>query len=307
MDHVSFIDDRQAVDTLVSMRVFRAVVEQQSFVRAAARMQISPAMASKHVLHLERHLDARLLNRSSRHLSLTEAGRVYFDQCRDLLDTLAEAEASVGRTAVIPRGVLKLSAPVWFANRIFSRVLADYRIACPEVTFDIDLSGRMVNLVEEGFDLALRVSHALRENLIARPIGPIRFRLVASPDYVGRAGRPAQPSDLAEHAMLGYSLLAAPSGLTLEGPNGQESVTFSSVLQTNNEGLMHAAALDGMGLALLPSWLIDDDLTAGRLESVLPDCHVAAGTLYAVYTSRRYLSSKVRTFIDFIAQDGRLA
>ena len=294
------------MDTLVSMRVFRAVVELESFVRASARLQISPAMASKHVMHLERHLEARLLNRSSRHLSLTEAGRVYLDQCRDMLDTLDEVEATVGRSAVAPRGVLKLSAPVWFANRIFTKVLADYQTRYPEVTFDIDLSGRLVNLVEEGFDLALRVSRAPADSLIARPIAPIRFYLVASEAYLNRAGRPTKPSDLAQHAMLTYSLLSSGGELTLEGPSGKATVKLNSVLQTNNEGLLHAAALDAMGLALLPSWLIGDDVAARRLEFVLPNYHAVAGTLYALYSSRRYLASKVRTFVDFIAQDGRL-
>ena len=163
------------MDTLRSMRVFRAVVELDSFVRASERLGLSPAMVSKHVMHLERHLDARLLNRSSRHLSLTEIGKVYFEQCREMLDNLDEVEATVGRTTVVPRGMLRLSAPVWFANPIFTRTLAAYRERFPEVTFDIDLSGRVVNLVEEGFDLALRVSQAPSPALIARPVGKVVF------------------------------------------------------------------------------------------------------------------------------------
>ena len=171
------------MDTLRSMRVFRAVVELDSFVRASERLGLSPAMVSKHVMHLERHLDARLLNRSSRHLSLTEIGKVYFEQCREMLDNLDEVEATVGRTTVVPRGMLRLSAPVWFANPIFTRTLAAYRERFPEVTFDIDLSGRVVNLVEEGFDLALRVSQAPSPALIARPVGKVMFYLVAAPAY----------------------------------------------------------------------------------------------------------------------------
>jgi DNA-binding transcriptional LysR family regulator len=294
------------MDTLISMRVFRSVVEMESFVRAAARLELSPAMASKHVMHLERHLGARLLNRSSRHLSLTEIGKVYFERCRDMLDSLDEAEATVGRTAVVPRGLLKLSAPVWFANPIFTRVLAAYRIRYPEVSFDIDLSGRVVNLVEEGFDLALRVSQAPAPTLIARPICPIAFHLVAAPSYLDAAGRPARPADLDRHAGIVYSLLSGGGETVLDGPRGRESGRLQPVMHTNNESLIHAAAIDGMGIALLPSWQTGDDLAAGRLERVLPAYSMPAITLFAVYTSRRYLSSKVRTFVDFIAEPDRL-
>ena len=294
------------MDTLRSMRVFRAVVELDSFVRASERLDLSPAMVSKHVMHLERHLDARLLNRSSRHLSLTEIGKVYFEQCRDMLDNLDEVEATVGRTTVVPRGMLRLSAPVWFANAIFTRTLAAYRARFPEVTFDIDLSGRVVNLVEEGFDLALRVSQAPSPTLIARPIGSIAFHLVAAPAYLARGGHPQAPQELAQHAMISYSLLSNGNELTFDGPQGRETVKFSPVLQCNNESLLHAAALDGMGIALLPSWQTDADLAAGRLVRLFDGYRLAGGKVYAVYTSRRYLSSKVRTFIDFLAEEGRL-
>jgi len=294
------------MDTLVSMRVFRAVVELESFVRAASRLELSAAMASKHVAHLERHLGARLLNRSSRHLSLTEIGRVYFDQCREMLDSLDEVEATVGRTAVVPRGVLKLSAPVWFANPIFTRALAAYRLQFPEVSFDIDLSGRSVNLVEEGFDLALRVSQAPAPALIARAIGPVEFHLVAAPLYLEQAGPLRCPADLAAHATITYTLLGTGTELVFDGPRGREAVHLRPVLQTNNETLMHDAACDGMGVALLPSWQTADDLRSGRLRRLLDDYRMLAPTLYAVYTSRRYLSSKVRTFVDFMAAPGRL-
>lgn len=295
------------MDTLLSMRVFRRVVEMESFVRAAARLELSPAMASKHVMHLERHLGARLLNRSSRHLSLTEIGRVYFERCREMLDSLDEAEALVGRTVVAPRGLLKLSAPVWFANAIFTRVLADYRQRYPEVGFDIDLSGRAVNLVEEGFDLALRVSQSPAPALIARPICPIAFHLVAAPSYLAANGRPARPADLDRHFGIVYSLLSGGGETVLDGPRGREGGRLQPVLQSNNETLLHAAALDGMGIAMLPSWQTAADLAAGRLERVLPDYGLQPITVFAVYTSRRYLSSKVRTFVDFIAEPGRLA
>ncbi len=294
------------MDTLRSMRVFRAVVELDSFVRASERLDLSPAMVSKHVMHLERHLGARLLNRSSRHLSLTEIGKVYFEQCREMLDNLDEVEATVGRTTVVPRGMLRLSAPVWFANPIFTRALAAYRERFPEVTFDIDLSGRVVNLVEEGFDLALRVSQAPSPALIARPVGKVVFYLVAAPAYLQRFGTPRLPQELAAHAMISYSLMASGNELPFDGPHGTLKVKFQPVLQSNNESLLHAAARDAMGIALLPSWQADADLAAGRLVRLFGDYTLVGGKVHAVYTSRRYLSSKVRTIIDFLAEEGRL-
>ncbi|MBN3925986.1 LysR family transcriptional regulator [Nostoc sp. NMS4] len=294
------------MDTLVSMRVFRKVVELESFVAAAARMEMSAAMTSKHVMHLERHLGGRLLNRTSRHLSLTEIGKVYFEQCCEMLDSLDEAEASVSRAAIVPSGVLKISAPVWFANRKFTKVLANYHSRFAAVTLDIDLSGRIVNLVEEGFDLALRVTQSPGSNLIAHPIASIQFYMVGSPSYFQKAGYPLKPKDLSQHAMITYSLLSE-GELAVEGLTGKESVKIkSSLLRTNNENLIHDAAMDGMGLAFLPTWLIEDDIASGHLERVMPDYRFPSPMLYAVYTSRKYLSSKVRTFVDFIAESGQL-
>jgi DNA-binding transcriptional LysR family regulator len=157
------------MDTLVSLKVFCLVVELKSFSSAARRLGISTAMASKHVMHLERRLNTRLLNRTSRSLSLTESGALYFDHSRRTLNDLEDVEAAVTKATVVPRGILRISAPVWLANPSFVGVLADYQARYPDVQLDIDLSGRIVNLVEEGFDLALRVARTLGDSLIARP------------------------------------------------------------------------------------------------------------------------------------------
>lgn len=294
------------MDTLLSMRVFRHVVEQGSFVAAAGRLQLSTAMVSKHVMQLEKRLGTRLLNRSSRHLSLTEAGSLYLDQCRDLLDTLDEVEASIGQATVNPRGTLRISAPAWFANPLFARVLCDYQQRYPDVRLDIDLSGRLVNLVEEGFDLALRVTLNPGPTLIARPLGTVTFLLVAAPAYLQQRGIPASAAALAEHAILSYALLPTPDTLSLQGPEGPLTLRLRPALRCNTDNLLREAALAGAGLAFLPGWLIDEDVRQGRLHHVLPDITLPAGQLYAVYASRRHLSSKVRTFVDFMAEPGRL-
>lgn len=296
------------MDTLTSMQVFRLAVELKSFAAAARRLDMSPAMASKHVMHLERRLGALLLNRTSRHLSLTEAGAVYFDHARQMLDDLEDVEAAVAKSTAAPRGTLRLSAPVWMANPDFIGLLNDYRARYPEVMLDVDLSGRFVNLVEERIDLALRVTNpmTLGQSLIARPIAPVTFYVVGAPAYLDRAGRPARPTDLGAHAMLFYSLMPDGNRLDIEGPNGRETIKVEPVLKSNNESLMRLAALEGMGLAFLPKSLIARDLEAGRLEIVLPRHRLFDSQLYGVYQNRKYLSPKVRTFLDFISQDARV-
>ena len=294
------------MDTLVSMRVFCLVAELKSFTAAAERLRISAAMASKHVMQLEKRLGTRLLNRTSRRVSLSESGALYFEQARQMLESLDEAEAAVSKATVVPRGMLRVTAPVWMANPMFARILADYRARYPEVRLDVDLSGRMVNLVEEGFDLALRATGSPDAALIARPITKVAFHMVAAPAYLGRVGRPTNVTDLSGQALLHYALYSPGESLPLKGERGVQTVKFNPVLRSGNETLLHLAALEGMGLAFLPKWLIAQDVAAGRLEHVLPEQIIFEGRLFAVYPSRKYLSAKVRTFIDFIAADKRM-
>jgi DNA-binding transcriptional LysR family regulator len=294
------------MDQLFGIRVFCTVVELKSFTAAAQRLDISPTMTSKHVMQLERRLGTRLLNRTSRHLSLTEAGSAYFEHSRRMLEDLEGVEAVVSNAAVIPKGLLKISGPVWLGTPGFVSVLSDYRSRYPEVRLDVDLSGRMVNLVDEGFDLALRVSASLGQTLIVRPIAPVRFHLVASPAYLDTAGRPTQLAELAQHAVMSYSLSPIANGMTVNGPSGPETIKLTPVLQSNSETLLHLGALQGMGMVFLPQVMIRNDLLEGRLEVVLPDYHLGNVQLCGVYQSRSYLSSKVRTFLDFVSADPRM-
>jgi DNA-binding transcriptional LysR family regulator len=294
------------MDTLISIRVFCTVAELKSFTAAAERLGLSPAMASKHVMHLEERLSARLLNRTSRHVSLTETGALYFEQARPMVDGLDELEAAVGHTAVAPKGRLRLTAPVWMANALFAGLLADYRTRYPDVTLEVDLSGRMVNLVEEGFDLALRVTAAPDPGLIARTIADAPFYFVASRSFLDSRGRPTSLAELEGAPLLAYSLRHGDGVVTLDTDEGRRAIRFTAVLQSGNETLMHCGCLQGMGFAFLPKWLVADDLAAGRLERVLPEKLFFAGRLLAVYPSRKYLSAKVRCFLDFIVRDPRL-
>jgi DNA-binding transcriptional LysR family regulator len=306
MSRVHFPNVDDLMDTLVSMRVFCLVAELKSFAAAAARLRISAAMASKHVMQLEKRLGTRLLNRTSRRVSLSESGTLYFEQARQMLESLDEVEAAVGKATVVARGMLRVTAPVWMANPMFAKILADYQVRHPEVTLDIDLSGRLVNLVEEGFDLALRATAVPDDALIARPITKVTFHMVASPAYLDRVGRPTRLTDLSGQPLLQYSLYTPGANVTLQGPDGEETARFNPVLRSGNETLLHLAALEGMGVAFLPKWLISEDVAAGRLEHVLPEQLIFEGRLFAVYPSRKYLSAKVRTFIDFLAGDKRM-
>lgn len=291
------------MDTLTSLRVFCTVAELKSFTAAADRLGLSPAMASKHVMHLEKRLGTRLLNRTSRHVSVTESGLLYVGQARQMLDGLDEVEAAVSNVTVTPRGTLKLSAPVWVANTFVARMLAEYHRRYPDVCFDMDFSGRIVNLVDEGFDLALRATapDRLDPGLIARPLTKIVFQVVGSPAYLERTGRPTTLNELNGHSLLLYSGVNSDGSLIFDGPGGREAVKFQTVIQSENETMLHLAALEGMGLVFLPAWMAQPDIAAGRLEMVLPETLKLSVTLYAVYPSKKYLSAKVRTFIDFLA------
>jgi DNA-binding transcriptional LysR family regulator len=288
------------MDTLTSLRVFREVVESGSFVAAASRLGLSTAMASKHVAHLERQLGARLLNRTSRHLSLTEAGTVYLEQCREALDSLQAGEAAIGLSQEAPRGVLRVTAPVWCANRRFADVLAAYKLQHPDVVVDIRLENRKVDLVEEGYDLALRVTREHAATLIVRPLCTLQFHLVATPAYLQRAGRPVDVADLERLGAILPTYVNL-DGLEVTGPAGKLRLRLTAAMKTDDTTLSYHSVHAGLGMAYLPDWLVADDLKHGALERVLPGVDTSPATLFAVYTSRKYMTAKVRSFIDFLS------
>ncbi len=289
------------MDGLTGLRVFALVAELRSFSEAADRLGLSPAMVSKHVQAVEARVGARLLNRTSRSVSMTEAGTVYLATVRSLLDGLDQTEAQLAQTALSPRGVLKVSLPVWMANPAFARLLAAFHARYPEVTLDLDLSGRKVNLVDEGFDLALRVTPTLDEMLIAKRLATIDFVMVGTPALLERLGRPASIEALKGAPFLAYSAVAPDGRVRLgKGPDAPE-LQLRPVVISSNETLLHLAVREGIGLSFMPHWLIRDDLSDGLLEPVLPRELWPAVTLHAVYPNRSYLPAKLRCFLDFIS------
>ncbi|MEP5154529.1 LysR family transcriptional regulator [Planktotalea sp.] len=288
------------MDTLLSLRVFAEVAEHKNFSAVAERLNISPAMTSKHVKHVEARVGARLLNRNSRNVSLTEAGAQYLQTIRPLLDGLMEAEAQLSTDSLSPRGTLKLSLPVWMSNPDFAAILTTYHQQNPHVTFDVDLSGRKINMVEEGVDLALRVAFKLDEGLIARKLAEVTFQMVAAPAFLDRFGRPQTPDDLNNAPMLAYSHVAADGRVKFGGENGMD-VKLDPILKSSNESILHQAAIAGMGFAMLPNWAAQNDVKDGRLEAVLPTVEWPKLHIQAIYADRSYLPAKVRSFLDFLA------
>lgn len=289
------------MDQLTSLRVFAAVSETLSFSQAADRLGLSPAMASKHIQRLESRVGARLFHRNSRNVSLTEAGTDYLTSVDPLLQGLAEAEARLSDTTNEAQGNLRLTLPVWMANPRFARFLAAYTAAHPGVVLDADLTGRRINLVEDGFDLALRVSQSLEEDLIARKVGDVSFLLVAAPEFLDRTGRPTSAAKLNGAPFLIYAEVADNGRIRFGSGEGALDITTRPVLKSGNETLIYQTALAGMGLAFLPDWLAADDVAAGRLEQVLPDLTPPKVPLYAIYANRHFLPAKVRSFLDFLA------
>jgi DNA-binding transcriptional LysR family regulator len=289
------------VDTLTSIRVFRQVVESGTFVAAAERMDLSTAMVSKHVAYVEKRLGVRLLNRNSRTLSLTEAGSVYFERCKTILDDLEATELELGSLSTAPRGTVRITCPSWFARQTLADSLAEFRRRYPEIVVDVSFEDRRVDLVEEGYDLALRVTreNSLAPGLIARPIRPVPFFIAASHEYLKRHGAPKSPEELARHDFVAVGNIDV---ISLAGPNGKVEVPLRVVMRYRAVGGLAYAVASGIGLAPLPDIIFEEPIFKGVLTPVLTDYPVQGPTLYVVYVSRKYLPIKIRAFIDFLME-----
>lgn len=291
------------MDTLTGIKVFRQVVESGSFVGAADRLDMSNAMVSKHVMHVESRLGVRLLNRNSRTLSLTEAGRVYFDRCKGILEELEETELELGNLGTSARGTLRVTCPSWFAGqRGLADVLCGFLQRYSAIVLDASFEDRIVDLVEEGYDLALRVltdPRLLPAGLIARPVRPMPFYIAASREYVERHGAPQCPEDLAQH---GCVAVGAQDCWKLQAPKGKIEIPARVVARYRSIAGVATAVAAGIGLAPLPRIFFCDPMFNNELIPVLTDFPVAEGTLYAVYASRKHVSAKIRSFIDFVLE-----
>jgi DNA-binding transcriptional LysR family regulator len=291
-----------SMDTLTGIKMFLQVVESGSFVGAADRLDVSTAMVSKHVMNVEGRLGVRLLNRNSRTLSLTEPGRVYFERCKVILDDLEETELELGSLGTTARGTLRITCPSWFAGQRLADILARYRQEYPQVVVDVSFEDRVVDLVEEGHDLALRVSadpRLLPAGLIARPVKSMSFFLAGSREYLKRRGTPKSPDDLAHHDCIA---VGSQDSWVFQGSEGKTEVPARIVARYRSmAGVAHAVAA-GIGLAALPRIFFEDPLFEHELTPVLMDRPMAQSTLYLVYVSRKNVPRKIRSFIDFFLE-----
>lgn len=283
------------------MEIFVEVARANGFSAAAKRIGLSRAQVSKSVMQLEQHLGTRLFNRTTRRISLTEIGRIYLARCIDILGDIAETEAIAAEQTGEARGRLTLSAPTSFGILHLREAIPAYLGQHPQVQISLNLADRFIDVVDEGFDLVIRIGELADSSLIARRLAPCRRLLCASPDYLQAHGEPRVPQDLAIHHCLVYSNELKPDSWRLQGPAGVETVRVNGPVCADNGDILRTAAVAGLGVTLLPTFIVGTDLKAGRLRQVLADYCPPQISIHAVFPSRRHLSAKVRSFVDFMA------
>jgi DNA-binding transcriptional LysR family regulator len=293
------------VDKLAAMHAVRRVIELGSFRAAARDLGRSNAAVSKQIGDLEAELGATLIARTTRRLAPTEVGQAYYERCVRILDDLAEAETAVASLQSAPRGRLRVNAPMSFGLLHLAPALPAYMQRCPDVRVDLVMNDRAVDLLEEGFDVAVRVRTSLTDSsLIARRLAPVRRVLCAAPDYLERHGHPELPEHLVRHRCLIYSLSTSPTEwtLALRGKGELLTVRVSPYFVANSSIALRETLLAGSGIALVPTFVVGPDIGEGRLRTVLPDFEILPHTMYALYPSTRHLSPKVRSFVDFLVE-----
>lgn len=295
------------MDKLRSMEVFVAAVDSGSFTAAAEAFNISPVMVGKHIRALEERLGARLLTRTTRRQSLTEIGRQYCERCRQILADIRAAESGAEAMRATPRGTLKINAPLSFGTQRLAPAIADYLALYPEVSVDLNLNDRVIDLVEEGYDMAVRIGALHDSSLIARPLVPYRMLICASPDYLARAGVPATPADLAAHQCLDFMHWNKRLRWKLNDADGEESEVPASRFRSNNGQALRMAALRGHGIVMQAELLLGEDIAAGRLVPLLEDYLPAPRPIHLVYPRDRQPTPKLTTFIDFMLERFGLA
>lgn len=290
------------MDRLDDMLAFIKVVDTRSFTSAADRLGLSKSVVSRRIAELENRLGARLLNRTTRKLSLTEVGQAFYDRCSRILADLEEAERAASDLHAAPRGRLRINAPVSFGLMHLGPAVSTFLERYPQIEIDIDLNDRYVDLVEEGYDLAVRIGRLRDSSLIARRLAPARLVVCASPAYLERAGTPVTPDDLTRHNCLIYTNVPTAEQWVFAVDGGEtRSVRVSGNLRSSNGDLLKAAALAGAGIVILPTFMCGDALAAGTLKCLLLHAYASASAVYAVYPQNRHLSPKVRVFVDFLA------
>jgi Transcriptional regulator len=288
------------MDKLTSMKVFAAVARLGSFSQAAEELGISRAMASKYVNYLEGNLNVRLLNRTTRQLSLTEVGSAYRERISNILIEIDETELAVNQLQTEPRGTLKVMAPHSFGSFHLARALIDYKNRYPDVVIEMTLTDRAPDLFEEGMDLAVILGYLHDSSLIARQLATTRTVVCGAPEYLAKMGTPQTPADLIQHNCLAFTYRSAFSDWKFIVEGKATIMHIEGNLRANTADPLRVAAISGCGLVQLPSYMVGLDIRSGRLLPVLEEYEPEVLPIHALYMHRRYLSAKVRTFIDFM-------
>ena len=289
------------MDRFLEMQTFNAVVDAGSFVKAAEALAMSKAAVSRYVVDMETRLGVRLLHRTTRRLSLTEEGQVFYGRSKELLAELAEAEDEISSRSHAASGLLRINAPFTFGVLHLAPLWGAFMAQNPKVKLDVTLADRLVDLVEEGYDMAIRIASLENSTLVSKRLASTRMLLCASPQYLALHGTPKDPSELAAHAVISYSYWSTRDEWHFTGPQGPVSVKTNPCIHTNSGDTCRAAALAHQGVILQPDFLVGPDLAVGTLVEVLPQYRSLELGIYAVYPTRKHVSAKVRALIDFLA------
>lgn len=290
------------MDRLSQTETFVAVAEAESFTLAAERLGLSRAVVSKHVQALEDRLGVKLLTRTTRRVRLTDAGRGYLESGKRLLAEFAEAETEARGERTAPRGTLRVNGPVSFSRARLGAAIPPFLAKCPELSIELTVNDRMVDLIEEGIDVAVRIGRLADSSLVARKLTEIAVLPVASPAYLATHGTPAHPEELAAHSCLAYDYAGDGGVWRFGGPDGQ-TVTLRprGPMRANNGDVLVEAALGGTGIAVQPDFIVDEHLASGRLIRLLPEWHYPTLDAHAVHHQSRHVAAKVRVFVDHLA------
>ncbi|MFZ2309296.1 MAG: LysR family transcriptional regulator [Rhodoferax sp.] len=289
------------MDRFLEMQTFNAVVDAGSFVKAADALDLSKAAVSRYVVDMETRLGVRLLHRTTRKLSLTEEGQVFYARSKELLAELQEAEDEVTARSDAASGLLRINAPFTFGILHLAPLWGEFKALHPKVSLDVTLADRLVDLVEEGYDVAIRIAKLENSTLVSKRLATTRIVLCASPQYLAQHGTPQHPSELINHAIISYSYRSAKDEWTFTGPQGTVSVKTKPCIHTNNGDTCRAAALSHQGVILQPTFLVGKDLADGSLVELMPSYRSEELGIYAVYPTRKHVSAKVRALIEFLA------
>lgn len=286
------------MDLLQNMKVFVRVAQRSGFAAAARDLRMSPGAVTKNIAALEEHLGTRLFDRTTRRVGMTEAGHLYLERCQECLQAIEDADASVTARAKDLRGVLRVSAPVDFGQTLMSSVVGDFMATNPGIVVDLRLSNRTLDLVEEGIDVAVRVARALDGQYVARPLAVSRMAVWGSPAYLRKHGRPRVPQDLVSHRNVVFVAGRPLDEWVFERDSRQQRIKLNPIMISDNGEALRLAAQRGLGLTIAPSFMTGADAAAGLLEPVLLDWSLPVFRVYAVYPHRRFVSPKVRVFVE---------